>query len=225
MSGKAITSLRTYFSSGDGADLKPSERHVLLVLATYHNESKNAAWPSVRTLATQVGLTERYVRKILKQLYTKDALSKKPRKNPTGYQSNLYSLPCLQDQVEMSDKDTSPELSATDPLSPGPDRKNLKETKEEEGVDSTIESLWNYYLTTFDICPELMTFTKKRRDLGICRIHELLPRANDHLSVVKELMEMAMNNAKESKFWKQQKRMSWEHHLFPNLEALENWLT
>ncbi len=117
MSLDAIQYARAVQPQADGEKLLPSERHLLLLLATYHNQAQNAAWPSVGRLARQTGLSDRRVQQIIRSLQRKGLLRVVYRADHHGTQpTNLYTFPGLGEWQNMpKPASPSPEASFTPP--------------------------------------------------------------------------------------------------------------
>jgi len=70
------------------ADLDPTSRLILLILADHFNEHEGAAWPSLGRMANMAGVSDETVRRHLNELVERKLISKEPRAG----QSNLYGI-------------------------------------------------------------------------------------------------------------------------------------
>lgn len=90
MSWQAIKKARSQSAAPNGEPLGPSERHVLLLLSTYYDESEGAAWPSIERMATETGYTQRRIQQLLHNLEEKGVLHREG--NGGRRKTNRYSF-------------------------------------------------------------------------------------------------------------------------------------
>jgi hypothetical protein len=90
--GDNLSPLFGWRSAIASSSLDPPSRHLALTLSLYMSERGDSAWPSVATLVSDTGLSERTVQVHLGKLIKGGWLTSTPRKLPDGSRtSNLYT--------------------------------------------------------------------------------------------------------------------------------------
>jgi len=85
--------------SGEGQQVTRSEKLLLLVLADYHDEERNYAWPSVATLAEDTLMSGRNVQLLLRTLQAKGLIIIEAQRLEVGVsRPNRYHFPALTDR-------------------------------------------------------------------------------------------------------------------------------
>ena len=101
MSWKASAYVKELTVTPAGERITRTEKIFLLVLADYHDERSNEAWPSVRSLAEDALLSPQRVKEIRSALVRKGVLTVSQRPMPDGsYSSNRYTFTALRGRQE-----------------------------------------------------------------------------------------------------------------------------
>ncbi len=81
----------------EGVFIKGTQCAVLRVLADYHNEKTGCAWPSIKAVARQCGISERYCRALMSSLEGIKIINRHRTRNLKngGECSNLFTFPAL----------------------------------------------------------------------------------------------------------------------------------
>ena len=72
--------------------LTPIDKAVLGVLSSYVNAKSGEAWPSISTIADDLGMGREYVQRVVSKLKSRGLLSVTPRRNEKGQTSSCYRL-------------------------------------------------------------------------------------------------------------------------------------
>lgn len=149
MSIEAIQYARSVQPRADG-ELLSSERHLLLLLGSYHDMGKGYAWPSVGRLAREMGVCKRRVQQLIRSAQRKGVLvvrccqPDERGKQPT----NRYSFPGLEESARRKPASPVPEAGFTQgvkpvsptPLKPASPYKHLESQKKESERKAAILS-------------------------------------------------------------------------------------
>jgi uncharacterized phage protein (TIGR02220 family) len=96
MSLRALSYVKELTEDPSGKRLKTTEKFVLLILADYHNDHRNIAWPDLRRLALECLLSKRALITTLGKLQERGLLKIVRRDDGNGWSiRNAYTLPCL----------------------------------------------------------------------------------------------------------------------------------
>jgi hypothetical protein len=99
--------------------------------------------------------------------------------------------------------------------------------KPSSAFDEAVSGVWAYYIETIGRNPNLITFTPKRKAMGVARLRDLIKRSGSIESGV-ELMRLCVDRLKQSAFHngrndRHTKYLDWEI-LFRSTEQMEKWL-
>ncbi len=122
----------------NGVRLTPTEKYVLLVMADYYNDEKQAAWPSYTELAERTLLTRPTVNNTLLALKSKGAIEVVERRATNGsLHSNIYRFPWL----VIPAKQESERTKKATPEPPTPSKATLLPTGTGRGTPSKATEL------------------------------------------------------------------------------------
>ncbi len=96
MSWKASAYVKELVVAPNGERVTRTEKLVLLVLADYHDERLNEAWPSVKTWAEDALVSEQTLKRIRSRLILKGVITSSPVQRENGsWSSNRYGFTAL----------------------------------------------------------------------------------------------------------------------------------
>jgi hypothetical protein len=95
-------------------------------------------------------------------------------------------------------------------------------------MKETIRRVWDYYVSTLNRNPKLLSFTPLRQQKATARLREALVKTGGHMAKAENLLKLAVDTLAASKFHRgdNEGRIAYdssEKHLFPNQEKLEGW--
>jgi hypothetical protein len=139
-------------------DLSTSEKMVLLIIADHASDDGTNSWPSVSTIARKASLSDRQVKRILRELQdqglirielqaggTKDM---RDDRRPNRYTVNLNGVTSTTPRTSERGDTTSPrgdthDMHGVTPMSPKPSIE--PSIKEPSIIDQTFDDFWNAY--------------------------------------------------------------------------------
>ncbi len=103
MSWKASAYVKELVFAPNGERLTRSEKLLLLVLADYHDERLNEAWPSVKSWAEDAMMSEQRLKELRTGLIRKGVITSSPVQNSDGtWGSNRYTFTGLTTRREVA---------------------------------------------------------------------------------------------------------------------------
>lgn len=176
----------------------PSDAKLVYVYLSKYACNKGECWPAIGTLAGSIGISERQVYRMLKELENRGYIKKENRKTENGQLSNLYILKYIRPTDRQS---PPPDRVAVPPLTgsqPPPDR---VADERDPLKEKHINNIYTSEFLTFWECYPRQIEKKKAFRCWNARLKEKVP-AEDMITSAKNYAIYCKNNKVEMRYRK-----------------------